>query len=225
MNSADALIAELKAAATEKGKKSSAHFGVSIETLGVRMPVIRDLAKSAGKNHELALALWASGIHEARILATLVAEKKQVTPDLADAWTAEFQSWDLCDQACINLYVKLPFADEKIVQWEKSDTEYIKRAAFALIATSAVHRKKEPDELFLAFLPLIKRAADDNRNFVKKAVNWALRQIGKRNKTLNAAALACAEEIAQMAAPSAKWIAADAIAELTSEKIKNRLKG
>lgn len=219
------VLAHLESKSSEKGKKSSAHFGVTIETLGVRMPDIRELAKNIKRNHALALQLWTTKVHEARLLATLVADPKEFTSELFDLWTADFRSWDLCDQACINLFIKTPFVDQKIAEYALREEEYIKRTAFSLIAVSAVHRKKERDEIFLTFLALIKVASSDPRNFVKKAVNWALRQIGKRNALLHTAALNCAEEIAQQTEASAKWIAADAIRELNSEKIKDRIKG
>lgn len=223
MNAAE-IINVLKKASSEQTQKSAAHFGIRVETLGVRMPVIRQLGKELKRNHALALELWDSGIHEARILASLLAEKMLVTPDLMDKWVGDFHSWDLCDQTCINLFVHTAYVDQKIIEWIQSNEEYIKRAGFVLIACSAVHRKKESDELFLSFLALLKPASSDARNFVKKAVNWALRQIGKRNTLLHAAAIKCAKDIAKIDNPTARWIASDALRELNSKKVNIRQK-
>jgi 3-methyladenine DNA glycosylase AlkD len=221
---ANEAIDVLKKASTEQTQKSAAYFGVRVETLGVRMPVIRQLAKEIKRNHALAIELWDSGIHEARILASLLAEKKQVTSALMDKWVADFRSWDLCDQTCINLFVHTDYVDQKIAEWTQHDEEFIKRTGFVLIACSAVHRKKEPNELFLSYLLLLKPAASDARNFVKKAVNWALRQIGKRNTLLHAAAIECAESIAKLDNETAKWIARDALRELHSKNVNIRQK-
>ncbi len=210
------LIARLQSMAKPERLAGMAHYGIaSANTLGVSMPDIRSLAKGV-RSHELALDLWESGIHEARILAGLVDDPKQVTPEQMDAWAADFDSWDVCDQVCMNLFDRTPYARQKIEEWSQRDEEFVKRAAFALIASLAVHAKRLPDEDFLAYLPIIQREAADGRNFVKKAVNWALRQIGKRSPALRLAALETAGQIAAIDSTSARWVAADAIRELSA---------
>jgi len=171
-------------------------FGIdNSKALGVKVPEIRKLAKIIKKDHQLAEELWQSGIHEARLLATMIADPKQVTPEQMDSWTNDFTSWDLCDQACGNLFDRTPFAIDKAFEYSQSELEFVKRAGFVLMAEFAVHDKKATDDQFLPFLPVIEREAWDERNFVKKAVNWALRQIGKRNTLLRHAAIDCAERI------------------------------
>ncbi len=183
------------------------------KALGVSLPNLRKVAKSIKKDHQLALELWATGIHECRVLASLVDDPKQVTPEQMDSWAADFYSWDVCDQVCGNLFDRTPFAIEKALQYSRSEKEYIKRAGFVLMAEFAVHNKKASDEAFMQFFPIIEREAWDDRNFVKKAVNWALRQIGKRNRDLGKIAKECALRIAQQESKAAKWIAKDALAE------------
>lgn len=190
-------------------------FGINNETaLGVKIPEVRKLAKIIKKDHPLALQLWNTHIHEARILATMIADPKQVTPQLIDAWTNDFLSWDLCDQACGNLFDRTPYAIEKALEYSKHEKEFIKRTSFVLMAELSIHDKKAPDSVFTQFLPIIEREAWDDRNFVKKAVNWALRQIGKRNNTLLPKAIACAERIQKQDSKPAKWIANNALREL-----------
>lgn len=197
-----------------------ARFGISVKgTLGVPVPKLRDLAKKIKIDHELALGLWKTGIHEARILATMIADPVEFSSTQADAWTADFDSWDTCDQACMNLYRWTPFTWKKIGEWAKDEREFVRRAAFALIAALASGDKKSADAKFIALLPLIKKYSADERNFVRKAVNWALRGIGKRNLRLNAAAVAVAKKIQKLDSKTARWIAADALRELTDPKI------
>ncbi len=184
------------------------------------MPFLRNKAKEIGKDHQLARELWESRIHEARILATLIDEPRLVTASQMDMWTNDFNSWDLCDQCCMNLYVKTDFVHEKILDWYDSEKEFTKRAAFALIAVSAVHKKDWRDEDFTRYFPLIKKASSDERNFVKKAVNWALRQIGKRNLALNSEAIELAQKLIESKSKSAVWIGKNALKELR-EKRKN----
>jgi 3-methyladenine DNA glycosylase AlkD len=189
-------------------------FGVdNSKALGVSLPNLRKVAKSFKKDHQLALELWVTGIHECRVLASLVDDPKLVTPEQMDSWVADFYSWDVCDQVCGNLFDKTEFAIDKALEWSNSEKEYIKRAGFVLMAEFAVHDKKASDETFILFFPVIEREAWDDRNFVKKAVNWALRQIGKRNRNLGKAAKECALRIAQQESKAAKWIARDALAE------------
>jgi 3-methyladenine DNA glycosylase AlkD len=190
-------------------------YGISANnTLGVSIPNIRSLARGR-RDHHLALDLWATGYHEARILAAYVDDPAQVTPEQMDAWTKDFDSWDVCDQACISLFDKTPHAVKKALEWSGRREEFVKRAGFAMMAAMAWHDKKVPDEKFLQFLPLIIRESSDGRNYVKKAVNWALRQIGKRNASLRQAAIQTAQEIQTLGTPAGRWIAADALRELT----------
>lgn len=219
------VLEELKSHANPEAVAGMARYGInSSNTLGVSVPTLRKLAKRAGKDHALAGELWSSGIHEARILAGMVDDPALVTEEQMDSWVAEFDSWDVCDQVCMNLFDKVPVAYEKAAQWTSRDEEFVKRAGFALMAVLAWHDKQAPDEKFLAMLPLITKEATDERNFVKKAANWALRHIGKRNLQLNAAAVAAAEEIQQIDSKSARWIAKDALKELTGEAVQNRLR-
>jgi 3-methyladenine DNA glycosylase AlkD len=214
----DELIKRLKAMANPVNVKGMARFGISTKnTLGISMVSIRQIAKEIRKDHPLALKLWDSGIHEARILAALIAEPQKVTPTIMNRWVKDFDSWDVCDQCCFNLFDKTPYAYSKAAEWSRRKEEFVKRAAFALMAGLAVHDKKAPDEKFDRLLAIIAKSADDPRNFVKKAVNWALRQIGKRNSTLYRKALRIAKEISKQTTPSARWIAADAIREFEAK--------
>jgi len=185
---------------------------------------LRKMAKEMGTNHNLAIQLWQSCIHEARILACLIDNPKLVTEEQMDNWVKDFDSWDVCDQCCSNLFRKTQYAHQKVFEWCVSDEEFVKRAGFVLIAVMAVHDKEADDSLFEQFLSVIKTGADDNRNFVKKAVNWALRQIGKRNLYLNSRALEAARQIQQMDTKIGRWIASDTIRELTSQAMQDRLK-
>jgi 3-methyladenine DNA glycosylase AlkD len=192
-----------------------ARFGINPKyALGVRVPVLRALAKKVGKNHKLAEKLWKTKIHEARILASMVDEPDKVTEKQTEEWVRGFNSWDLCDQCCMNLFNKMPTAWEKAVKWAKKDEEFVRRAGFALMACLAWHNKKAKDSDFEKFFPIIKKYSTDKRNFVKKAVNWALRQIGKRNANLNKTAIKVAEDIKKINSAAAQWIANNAIKEL-----------
>ena len=196
-------------------------FGINPKnTLGVSIPIIRKMGKEIEKNHYLAQQLWSSGIHEARILAGLIDDSKLVNEEQMENWVKDFDSWDICDQVCSNLFDKTPYAYKKALEWSKRKEEFVKRAGFVLMACLAVHDKKAKDTELLKFLPIIKKEATDERNFVRKAVNWALRQIGKRNKNLQKEAIRTAKEILNIESKSAKWIASDAIRELESKKIK-----
>jgi 3-methyladenine DNA glycosylase AlkD len=190
------IIKLLKSHSNPKNVAGMARFGInSKNTLGISMPFLRNLGKKIGKDHNLALKLWQSKIHEAMILAVLIDDPKLVTEKQMDSWVKDFDSWDVCDQACLNLFDKTEFAWDKVIEWSKRKEEFVKRAGFALMAVLAVHDKKAKDEQFIKLFPIIKRESTDERNFVKKAVNWALRQIGKRNANLNKQALKIAEEI------------------------------
>jgi 3-methyladenine DNA glycosylase AlkD len=202
-----------------------ARFGVNPKnTYGVPIPVLRKLAHSLGSNHGLALELWKSGIHEARILASLVDDPTRVSSRQMNLWAREFDSWDVCDQCCSNLFDKTRYAERKAVEWSSEKGEFVKRAGFTLMAALAVHDKGAPDSQFIRFLKIIRERADDDRNFVKKSVNWALRQIGKRNVRLNRYAIATANEILRQDSKAARWIASDALRELMSTSVQKRLR-
>lgn len=195
----------------------------SRNTLGVSVPSIRKLAKEIGRDHRLALDLWKTGIHEARLIAGFIDDPAEVTETQMERWARDFDSWDICDQACSNLFDKTRFAAMKAGEWTRREGEFVKRAGFVLMAALAVHDKKADDGLFESFLPMIKREATDERNFVRKAVNWALRQIGKRNARLNRAAIKTAKEIQRIDSRAAKWIASDALRELKGAAVAGRL--
>ncbi len=221
----EAIIQELKSLSKPENVKGMARFGInSKKAYGIKMPELRRIAKNTGKNHELAEKLWHAGYNETKILASLIEDPKNVTENQMEKWAIGFNSWDICDQCCINLFHKTPFVYKKIFEWSERKEEFIKRAAFTLIAVLAVHDKKTTDTKFKQFYPLIIRESTDNRNYVKKAVNWALRQIGKKNRNLNNESIKIAEQIREIDAKSAKWIAADALRELKSEKVQERLK-
>jgi 3-methyladenine DNA glycosylase AlkD len=199
-------------------------FGIQTGlALGVSIPQLRDLAKKVGTAHDLAQELWKTGIHEARILASMIDDPAKVSEDQMEKWAGDFDSWDVVDGCCGNLFDRTAFAVRKAHEWSERKEEYAKRAGFVLMAEIAVHHKNASDETFLDFLPVIVREASDERNFVKKAVNWALRQIGKRNAILNAAAIKTCAEIKDSDSRSGRWIAADALRELTSAPVKKKL--
>jgi 3-methyladenine DNA glycosylase AlkD len=201
-----------------------ARYGINVENrFGVSIPELRKIAKEIGKRHNLSLELWKTGISDAMILASLVAEPEKLTEEQMEEWVNDFNSWDVCDQVCNNLFNRHPLVWKKILDWSKREEVFVKRAAFALLSSLAVHDKKAPDEKFLAFLQVIKREAADDRNFVKKAVNWALRNIGKRNINLNRAAITAAREIQQIDSKASRWIASNALRELESDAVQNRL--
>lgn len=213
---ADAILAELRALGSEENRAGMARFGINTErAFGVSMAAMRPLERQHRRSHDLAIALWARGWHEARILAALIDDPKLVTRKQMDDWAAAFNSWDLCDQACMKLFARTPFVAEKAAKWAKDKREFIRRAAFATIAGYTISARKAPDSEFLPFLDLIERYATDERNFVKKAVNWALRQIGKRSPTLHKPALALARRLAASDDRTARWIGKDAVRELT----------
>lgn len=220
----DDVISELRAQANDENVAGMARYGINPDqTLGITIPALRAMAKRIGVDHELALGLWSTGIHDARTLAGMIDDPAQVTPEQMDLWASEFDSWDVCDQVCGNLFDRTPFAFSKVHEWSGRDEEFVRRAAFALLAALSVHDKRAPDEAFIACLPLIVADSTDERNFVKKAVNWALRQIGKRNVALNASAIELAREIQRIDSKAARWIASDALRELTSDKVQQKL--
>jgi 3-methyladenine DNA glycosylase AlkD len=202
-----------------------ARFGIASRgTLGVPIPVLRKLAREIGKDHPLAIKLWSSGIHEARILAGMIDQVEKVTPAQMDRWAKQFDSWDVCDQVCMNLFWKTPVAYGKAVQWSHDDHEFVKRAGFALMACLAWHDDRAADRQFERFFTVICREASDDRNFVKKSVNWALRQIGKRNRALNVRAVKVARQMLKSNSKATRWIASDALRELTNSKVRLRIR-
>jgi 3-methyladenine DNA glycosylase AlkD len=213
------VIDSLDALANPANVAGMVRYGISpTGTLGVPMPVLRKMAKEIGRRRDLADGLWRSAIHEARILAALIDDPKKVTDEQMERWVLDIDSWDICDQLCGNLFSRTTLAYDKAAAWSGRPETFVKRAGFVLMACLAVHDKKADDALFVGYLSLIVREAGDDRNFVKKAVNWALRQIGKRNPVLNRLSVETAREIQKMNAKSARWIAADALRELTDEK-------
>jgi 3-methyladenine DNA glycosylase AlkD len=202
-----------------------AKYGMTVEQrLGVSVPDMRKLAKEIGRDNKLALDLWRTGIAEARIVAGMVGDPAKLTEEQMEDWVKDINSWDVCDQVCDNLFEKNQLAWKKIIDWSEREEEFVKRTAFSLIACLSWHDKKASDEKFIELLPVIIRGATDERNFVKKAVNWALRNIGKRNLNLNRAAINTAKEIQRLDSKAARWIAADAIRELESDAIQSRLR-
>ncbi len=223
MDDCEEILKQLASLSDPEAAAGMARFGINPNnTYGVSIPNLRKIAKEEGKSHLLAQQLWSSGIHEARILASMIDIPEDVTEEQMENWVNDFDSWDVCDQCCSNLFDKTVFAYQKAVEWSKRDQEFVKRAGFVLMAVLAVHDKKAKDDEFLKFLPIIKRESADDRNFVKKSVNWALRQIGKRNLTLNKKAIETAKEIQKIDSKSSKWIASDAIRESTGEMIQKR---
>jgi len=221
----DDVLKKLKFLFDPEAIEGMARFGITPEmTYGVSIPNLRKMAKEIGKNHNLARELWKSNIRETGILACMVDEPNKVTEEQMESWVKEFDYWEICDQCCMNLFEKTEFAYQKAVEWSEREEEFVKRAGFVLVARLAVSDKKASDEKFVEFFSIIKREATDSRNFVKKAVNWALRQIGKRNFNLNKRAIEVAIEIQKTDSKVAKWIATDAIRELTSEAVQKRLK-
>jgi 3-methyladenine DNA glycosylase AlkD len=220
------ILKKMETAANPAAVAGMARYGIAAKKVfGLSTPALKKLAREIGKDHALAQQLWATEILEARAVAGLVDETDRVSERQMERWVKDFDSWAVCDGTCLNLFRKTPFAHRKCREWSSRPEEFVKRAGFTLMACLAVHDKGAPDGTFLAFLPLIQKEAADERNFVKKAVNWALRQIGKRNRRLNRAALQTAQTIQRLDSRSARWIAADALRELRSQAVQRRLKG
>jgi 3-methyladenine DNA glycosylase AlkD len=220
----ESALAWLKDHSSDKTRQGMARYGIpSDHALGVTVSDIRLLAKRLGRNHDLAAALWDTGVYEARMLTSFVDEPALVTPAQMDRWCRDFDNWAICDTLCFHLFDRTPHAWAKVAQWSGKRDEFVKRAAFALLASLAVHDKRAGDAAFLEGLPLIERAAADDRNFVKKAVNWALRTIGKRNPTLNAGAVIVARHLADSPDAAPRWVGKDALRELTSPAVIQRL--
>jgi 3-methyladenine DNA glycosylase AlkD len=209
------ILNELKANANSRNLEGMAKFGMAVgKRLGASVPVMRRIARQTGKDHRLARQLWKTGVAEARIVASMIAVPEEMTEKEIDAWVSEIDSWDVCDQVCMNLLGKTPLARRKIGEWSRREEEFVRRAAYALIACLAWHDKEALDQEFLAFMPVIRRGATDERNFVKKSVSWALRNIGKRNPRLSKAAIKTAKDLQRLDSKAARWIAADVIREL-----------
>jgi len=221
--SIEEIVALLHSLANPTNVAGMARYGINPHnTLGISIYTLRPIAKEIGRDHQLALSLWDTGIHEARILASYIDDPEEVTEEQLERWVADFDSWDVCDQVC-DLFGKTPFAYPKAFEWSARPQEFVKRAGFVLMAELAVHDKQASDEKLEQFLPVIVREATDERNFVKKAVNWALRNIGKRNRRLNEQAIETARQIRTIDSKGARWIASDALRELTGEKVQARL--
>ncbi len=221
----DDIIDKLKAMSNPDAIKGMARFGITPEnTFGVSIPNLRKIAKDTKKNHALAQQLWESGFRETMILASMVDEPKMVTREQMEQWVLDFDYWEICDQCCMNLFENTGFAYEKAVEWSSRTEGFVKRAGFVMMARLAVSNKQAEDSRFERFFSIMVREANDERNFVKKAVNWALRQIGKRNLALNGKAIETAMEMHKIGSKSAKWIASDAIRELSSEAVQKRLR-
>ena len=219
------IVDRLRSMGDPKAVEGMARFGIqSSNSFGVSVPKLRALARTVGRDHLLAMRLWETGLHDARLLATMVDDPDEVTIDQMDKWVRDFDSWDVVDGSCGNLFDKTPFAVAKAKDWCKREEEFVKRAGFVLIAELAVHDKEAKDKVFLDFLPVVIGGASDSRNFVKKAVNWSLRQIGKRNLKLNKAAVSTALKIQKIDSGAAKWIASDALRELKSPQVLKRLR-
>ncbi len=225
MASVKDVLDRLQGKAQPEQLKGMAKYGMAVERrLGVSVPDMRKLAKEIGKDHKLALDLWRTGIAEARIVAGMIGDPAKLTEEQMEDWVKDIDSWDVCDQVCMNLFEKNQLAWKKIIDWSEREEEFVKRTAFSLIACLAWHDKKASDEKFIELLPVIIREATDERNFVKKAVNWALRNIGKRNLNLNRAAINTAKEIKRLDSKAARWVASDTLRELESDAIQSRLR-
>jgi len=219
------VLTRLRALANPENVAGMSRFGINPQgTLGISIQTLRPLAKELGKDHELAQALWQSEVHEARILAAYIDEVDKVSPEQMDSWAMDFDSWDVCDQVCSNLFDRTPFAWDKAVEWSEREEEFVKRAGFVLMAALASHDKRSEDMRFETFFPILIREACDARNFVKKAVNWALRGIGKRSRLLNRRSIETAEQMAALDCRAARWNARDALRELTKPETQQRLK-
>ena len=218
------VLAWLERKGSRRAREEMARYGiVARQVFGVSMATLLSLRKRLGTDHALSLALWDSGWYDARLLAALIGDPARVTRGQMNAWAATFENWADCDTACFRLFDRTPFAWQKARQWAASPRELVKRAAFALMASLALHDKAAPDRSFRAFLPIIEKGAHDERNLVKKGVSWALRSIGRRNAALNTAARAAATRLARSPDAAARWVGKDALRELTSPKVRAKL--
>jgi len=220
------ILAKLRTIGNPKNVAGMARYGINPRNaLGVPLPSLRTMARQLSNNHSLALQLWSSGIHEAQILAALIDDPASVTERQMESWVRDLDSWDTCDQCCNNLFRETQFAHRKAIEWTARKEEFVRRAGFVLMACLAVHDKDSSDARFARYLAIIKKGATDERNFVKKANNWALRQIGKRNLNLQKKAIQAAKEIYGLESKSARWIASDALRELTDPKTSALVRG
>ena len=225
MASVKDVLDKLQSKARPEQLQGMAKYGMAVEQrLGVSVPDMRKLAKEIGRDHKLALDLWRTGIAEAKIVAAMVGDPDKLTEEQMEDWVTGINSWDVCDQVCMNLLERNRLAWKKIVDWSEREDEFVKRTAFSLVACLAWHDKKASDDRFIEVLPVIIRGATDERNFVKKAVSWALRNVGKRNLNLNKAAIDTAKEIKRLDSKAARWVASDTLRDLESEAIRRRLK-
>jgi 3-methyladenine DNA glycosylase AlkD len=219
-----AALSALKQMGTQRDRENLVRFGITAsKAFGVSMANVQALAKRLGRNHELAAALWDTGWYEARLLTSFVDEPARVTPAQMDRWSRDFDNWGICDTLCFHLFDKTPYAWAKVAQWSDNRHEFVKRAAFALLASLALHDKRADDESFARCLPFVERAAVDERNFVKKGVSWALRLIGRRNRALNAAAVDVARRLSASSEAAARWVGKDAFKELTGPLVMRKL--
>jgi 3-methyladenine DNA glycosylase AlkD len=218
-------VRELERYGEKRNVEGMARFGIRAKVVyGVSKPRLDEIVKKIGKNHALGTQLWETGIHDARLLGMLISEPEEVTAKHMERWVRDFDNWDVCDGTCCHLFAAAKPAWEKAFEWSRRKEEFQKRAGFALAAYLAVHDKAANDIAFRKYLKVIEREAWDERNFVRKAVNWALRNIGKRNRALNREAIRCAERIRKSGTRAGRWIAADALRELRSEGVENRLR-
>lgn len=219
------VLVWLERRGTKANREGMARYGITAKKVfGVSMGTMKSLAKELGRDHDLARALWKEGWHETRALAAMVGEPGRVTPSEMERWAKQFDNWAVCDTVTFVLWDRTPHAWTKVREWSSRDEEFVKRAAFALLASLTVHDKAAPDERYLPGLKLIEREASDDRNFVKKGVNWALRSIGKRSQFLNKEAVAVARRLAAREDSAARWVGKDALRELTSPAVQQRLK-
>jgi 3-methyladenine DNA glycosylase AlkD len=222
--SAKDVLLRLERLGTRKTRDGMARYGiVAKKALGVTMTDLKVLAKSLGRDHALAAALWDTGVYEARLLAALVDDAQQVTPAQMDRWCGGFENWADGDTACFLLFDRTPHAFGRVDRWARRPGEYEKRAAFALLASLALHDRTSPDAAFSRRLPLVEKAALDERNFVKKGVSWALRSIGRRSAALRAAALESAGRLAASPSPAARWVGKDALRDLAKKAAVRRI--
>lgn len=223
------IVKRLKSCGSPENVAGMARYGiVTKKAFGVSAPVLKDLAKEIRRispdRHKLASELWKTGIHEARAMAYLIDDPKLVTERQMDVWVRDFDNWAICDSTCGHLFSYTPYAYKKAVEWSALEEEFIKRAGIVLMAWLAVHDKKVADERIAEFLPLLEKKADDERNFIRKAVSWSLRQVGKRSSYLNGLAIESAERMKTQDSKTARWIASDALRELKSDQVQERLK-
>ena len=218
-------VAELRRHGSQRNVEGMAHFGIrTADVYGVSKPKLDKIARDIGRNHDLGLRLWETGNHDARLLGVLISESHRVTDKQMERWVKDFDNWDVCDGTCCHLFAHAAPAWKKTLAWTSRKSEFEKRAGFAMAAYLAIHDKTASDKRFEPILKAIEREAWDERNFVRKAVNWALRNIGKRNQRLNRRAIASAERIRKRGTRAGRWIAADALRELKSEAVQTRLK-